>query len=131
MHPEKASTEVAPDLLEVRAFLDEFCREHVPQADLNIERRSEPRFSVVVPAVIRPVDEDLRPLGEAVCGVTHDISATGVGLILSQRIESQFVHLTLRALSGKTCQLVVEVRHQESQGIYYRLGGKIITGAQK
>ena len=92
------------------------------------ERRSEPRWGVVmlVPAV--PVDAQLNPAGEESIGISRDLSMQGMSLYFFTPIPvKSLLAVELRAPDGNTIQAVLEVLRCRADGSAFDIGGRFLV----
>ena len=91
----------------------------------RVERRQEPRESLVVPVLAQPVDQDGEPFGEAFSVVSRDISSSSIGLILPKPAHHQ--RLALRfCLNEEVVKVVIEVLWCKPMGPFELLGGRFV-----
>ena len=90
------------------------------------DRRIDCRQPVVLPVVVRPIDEQGRPLAPPLAMVTRDVSTWGVGLVHEQPLF--YDRLALRMIvDGEEVNLVGEVRWREPLGPFYMCGCKVVA----
>jgi len=90
------------------------------------ERRIDVRQPVVLPVIVRPIDEQGRPLAPPLAMVSRDVSTWGVGLVHEQPMF--YDRLALRmTVDGEDVNLVGEVRWREPLGPFYMCGCKVVA----
>lgn len=90
------------------------------------ERRAEPRYRMITPAVVQPMDDNFQLQGEAHGAITRDLSAHGVGILDVQPVRTPFVALELTAPDGERLQTIVEVLRCRRIGGFYDIGGRFM-----
>ena len=91
----------------------------------EVERRAEARHFLAEPVVVQPVDSELNPLGSPQAGVTRDISPSGIGLIVEERIEYDLAAISLN-VDGEGVLLLVEFRWRRPMEPFEYVGGRVL-----
>ena len=73
------------------------------------ERRLTKRYPLQVVAMATPLDDQMRPMGEAFPVLTRDISTSGIGLVHSRPLDMKHVHLDLVGPNGHEMHVTIEV----------------------
>ena len=116
-----------PGLEHFPTELVQFARRQIVNAALHKgdELRSEGRYPMLVPLRAIEVDQDNNPRGEEMELVTRDISATGIGMIYTEKIEAKRMAIQF-LMAGTEVNLVVDVVWSGALGPFYGAGGKYI-----
>ena len=93
---------------------------------LGPERRSTPRYSLVVIAAAVPVDKQARPTGEPILVMTRDISMHGLAWICNEPIEAEFLGLQMPAGGTDALEAVVQIVRHRICGRFHEYGGKFL-----
>ena len=91
------------------------------------ERRSEQRFPIALPVMVRPIGDDLQSAGEPFMAVTKDISTRGIGLLHYEPISSKFLAIRLTDRDGLKLTGAIEVLRCRPVGQFFEVGGKFVT----
>ena len=111
---------------ELVAFAERQARKE--QIHPAIERRSEPRQSIVRPVVAQPVNENLEAVGPPFALVTQDMSSRGFGLVSEEFIHHKWLRLKLTVAREKV-DVVVRVLWCRAHGPFHLLGGEVVAKA--
>jgi hypothetical protein len=94
----------------------------------GIERRTEPRRPVVLPAPAQAIDEHLRPRGEPFVAITRDLSTRGIAIYHVRPVAAgSLLALELEVAPGDTMQVVLEVLRCRPAGEFYEIAGTFLT----
>lgn len=93
----------------------------------GVERRVVQRMNLTMPLVVRPLDENMRPMGYQHQAITRDISQKGVGMVTTNPVGHRFVLLTFEPLHSEPFQVVGKVVHCNECGYYYQSGCEFIV----
>lgn len=111
--------ESSPDV--IAAFMQQAIVEYQNYGVLH--RRSEPRECVAIPIRVQCLSETLEPLGEPFYSITRDISCGGLGLFHGNRLEANYLQITMQApQSHEQMKLLAKVEHQTRCGGYVLIG---------
>jgi hypothetical protein len=92
------------------------------------ERRAEPRWTIVTPVPVQPLDERLRPHGEPFVAISRDVSPGGMALYHLQPVPvKSLLAVELRAPEGDTLQAVLEVVRCRTDGLAFEIGGQFLA----
>ena len=118
----------APVALEPPAELVSFVERQVRNARTyaGVERRSDKRYLMAIPVLVRPVDEQSNAVGVPFAAMTRDISPRGIGLAHTEPIEQGLLALRM-TLAGEEVNLVAEVQWCKGLGPFYYVGAKFVS----
>jgi hypothetical protein len=91
------------------------------------ERRRCPRYPLVVPVSVMPLDEQFRPAGSLYRAVTRNISATGVSIISQTRLQADYLSLLLVNSSADYLEVVVRVARTAMIGPMFEFAGPFVA----
>ena len=90
------------------------------------ERRRSPRRFVVTEALVRPIDRDFRPAGEARRALTFDVSGGGIRIFTVRHVAAPLLAVRLDLKQLGPVDLAVMVRRVTPAGRYYETGGQFL-----
>jgi hypothetical protein len=97
-------------------------------------RRSETRDAISVPIMVQPLDANFQPVGGPFCAVSRDVSGGGIGLIHTDPITAEYVHIRLTTRGGEELEVLGKVKHCTANGPYFQIGARFVvdwTGRQE
>jgi hypothetical protein len=89
------------------------------------ERRSEERHPMVLPVRAVAVDASGNAIGDGFDLITRDVSATSIGLIHTDLIETRYLAIELR-LAGTQVEMMIDVMWSGAMGPFYGVAGKYV-----
>lgn len=92
----------------------------------GMEKREARRLACAFPAVVVPLDENLKQVGPQFVGVLRNISNRGLSLLLTLPIDSKYIAAELSIPHGEKFQVLVDVRHCRLIGSRYDVGGRFV-----
>lgn len=95
------------------------------------ERRQAERFSVTIPVVIRPLNDDMEPMTYTQIGMTRDVSYTGISVVSSNPQANRMVRLSVEPAHLNPIEIVGIVKYCSDFGWYYRLGIEFVFSDAK
>lgn len=109
---------------EIESFVGRLAREYFLDGP---DRRVEPRLRVTLPVNLQPLDDGLNPLGYRSRAVTRDISASGIGLVCQDPVNTPYLSLQLPTPTGETIDIIAEVLRCRPVGYYFDVGCQFAT----
>ena len=98
----------------------------------TVDRRTEPRWTIVMPVAVMPVDIRLRPNGEQFVAITRDISSRGLALYHTAEVPAKsLLAVELRNPQGDTLQAVLEVLRCRADGPAFEIGGQFVVKSMR
>ena len=102
----------------------------VAHAERQRQRHHERRITNRVPLCrvvkFQELDQQRNPIGNQVEALSRDVSLGGVGLIVTEKIRSQYLCLNFEYCTNDQT-LYVEVVHQTQQGPFFLVGCKTLV----
>lgn len=99
-----------------------------PEALRGPEKRGCPRFSVVTPVAVMPLDERLEPVGTPFLVLTRNISRSGMAMVSARAVApAAFLGVELPRSPKESSQVVVHVRRCRPVRSFYEIAGKFLT----
>lgn len=93
---------------------------------LQNDRRQCARQEWSVPASITPADEQGRPVGAAFNARLRDISEKGLGLVVDEKPQADFLNVEIRCNDRETLRITIKVVFARRTGKGYRVGGELV-----
>jgi hypothetical protein len=90
----------------------------------GVEQRRTLRRCVSVPIGIRPLGDNLEPIGDTQNAITANVSKKGIGFWHTGPIRSRFVEISMATATGAQIAAVAEIRHSN------RFGNWMLSGAE-
>lgn len=91
------------------------------------EKRSQVRLPLAFGAVVKTVDRELTPLGDAFAAVTRDMTADGLGLILEGPLSEGAMVAVQLNIGAQELFLLGESLWCQPSGPYYSAGVRIVV----
>ena len=107
--------------------LAEFVRALTADGYEGPERRSEPRHPLLVSVEAQAIDADGQPIGEAVSGISRDLSASGISILTATPIVGGFLWIRLTRKEIGTIEAVLEVVRIRTIGPFFETAGRFIV----
>jgi PilZ domain len=102
----------------------------LPANDRNYggeERRSELRYSLGLNVLAIPSNDNHGQAGEPLIGVTRDISASGISLLVARPIEAGWLAVQLGDPRGGQVRMIVQVLRSRPLGGYHEIAGVFVA----
>jgi hypothetical protein len=99
----------------------------VYQTGILDDKRNSPRRKVRVSVPAVPVDAAGRPVGAPFVAETRNISATGICLVHSQRIDARYLMVELPGPTQDRQEVAVEIIRTEAVEDGFELAGPFVT----
>lgn len=102
----------------------EFARRQLVNATryCAVERRAEERHPMLIPAIVVPVDDDNRPIGDPMEVVTRDVASTSIGLFHEGPLRNKRMALRMK-LAGAEVNLLLQVIWHSEMGPFFGSAG--------
>jgi PilZ domain len=91
------------------------------------ERRHSPRYPLVVPVSVMPLDEQFRPAGTLYRAVTRNISGSGVSILSHTRFQAKYLSLLLVNSSADYLEVIVHVARYNMVGPMHEYAGPFVA----
>ncbi len=91
------------------------------------ERRRCPRYPLVVPVSVMPLDEQFHPTGTLYRAVTRNISASGVSILSQTQFQAKHLSLLLVNSSADYLEVVVRVARCGRIGPMHEFAGPFVA----
>ena len=113
------------DIKHLPSELVDYARRQIVNATLykGDERRLEGRYPMILPVRAVAVDEHYHVTGETFHLITREVSATGIGLLHTERIDADYLALNF-SVAGVEVNLIARVIWSAPQGPFYGAGGR-------
>lgn len=111
--------DAAPDSIQV--FVERLTKQGTPVVEF--ERRKHPRYRIVKPLVVVPVDEKNRPVGRAFEAISRDLSTGGISFIHTRAAKSSRMVVELTGAQGDRKQLAIQVLRCRPWNHFYEIAG--------
>ncbi len=90
------------------------------------ERRAADRFNITIPVLVTPIRDDLTPRPLELQGMTRDISETGVGFVLNNPVDGNYLLLEFEPYDQRPLSLIAKFIYCEEDGFYFRIGCEFV-----
>ena len=119
---------VSPSDRDVEAFIERIKKlYHYDQpAEFALEKRRSQRYRITIPINVTPLGDDFDQAGYTCRGVSRDISATGVGLVIDSPVDNNWLLLTFLPCDGRTFTAMAKRVYIRGEGLYFRVGCEFI-----
>jgi hypothetical protein len=113
---------------EAMPAIAEFVRSIIAHAQpyAGPERRTEPRYNIVMSVPAQPLDDELRSVGQRFLAITRSLSLAGIGFYYTKPITQNYLAMQLAKSSGETMVVVVQVLRCIPRGTLFEIGGKFV-----
>ncbi|MGI9518415.1 MAG: hypothetical protein ACR2NP_15275 [Pirellulaceae bacterium] len=86
-------------------------------------QRILPRRRIVTPIRVQLLDEDMKPSGEPLQGLSQDITMGGMGFLCLSDVTAPFAQVQFHEQLGEHHPLLIEIKHSRRMGPFCQVGG--------
>ena len=116
------------DLLQVPETIADFIAKwFCEKAYQGPEKRGIRRYPVTTPVVAMPIDASFEPVGDPFMAMSRNVSGTGMAVISTRAVTTEFLAVELSTGQGERMQLVMHVLRCRPTGRFYEIGGVFLT----
>ncbi len=120
---------VDEDLLtEPPAAVNNYMRRQLESLAVGQNQRKEQRMAMLVTVVAAPVDRNFKPSGEPFKVAARDFSESGICLLHSRAVSSEYLALRWRSMISPKCyiRIVMQVKRCKPVGPFYEVAGQFV-----
>jgi hypothetical protein len=111
--------DAAPD--SIRMFVERLTKLGTPVVEF--ERRKHPRYRIVKPIVVVPVNENNEPVGRAFEAISRDLSTGGISFIHTRAAKASRMVVELTGAQGDRKQLAIQILRCRPWNHFYEIAG--------
>ena len=82
------------------------------------------RYPIALPVRATPLNKDRKPSGEALLGLTRDISSAGLSMYLEQPVTEKLRRLEITSPKGEQLKVLLAVARCQTAGPFYEIAGQ-------
>ncbi|MFT7634221.1 MAG: hypothetical protein ACI87E_005280 [Mariniblastus sp.] len=113
---------------EIYTFVNHLKSLHDDLQPTVVDRRSVSRCDINVVVDLIRLNEELTPTGEPFQAMSKNISNTGIGLLMTERLDCELVLIRIHAPDRSTLTIKGRVIYTKKYGPYDGVGLQFITG---
>jgi hypothetical protein len=112
---------------QVSKAISELIARIAPKAYSGPEKRTVERFPFVAPVAVILLSDTMAPVGAPFMVLTRNISRSGIALVSTRPVNTEFCAVALPSAGEETIQFVVQVVRCRPLRSFYEIGGRFVT----